>query len=246
MIIDSHAHIWQSFMNFRCPPVREIIGGMERAGIGLTVFSSLSALLNTDPHEDNLYLKRLVDGHRDRFRAMAVVTPYAGEAAVTELETCLRDYEFIGLKLHPWLQGYYGGADFLSPILEVCRDYSVPVLFHTGTPPYAQTFHIWVQAKRFPKLTFILGHMGLNYQWRDALEVGKICPNTIFDTSGISYTFAVRRLIDELGPERVIFGSDNPFLIPDVELNKVLRLGLPKRDLQLILGENATRILRLS
>jgi hypothetical protein len=245
MIVDAHAHIWESFMNFQCPPIEEILRLMDRSGIGMTLVSSLSGLLHTDPHEDNLYVRELVEGNHQRFRGVAVVTPYAGERAVFELETCLRDYRFVGLKLHPWIQGYYGGADFLAPILELCQDYSVPVLFHTGTPPYAQTFHIWVQAKRFPRVTFILGHMGLNYQWHDALEVGKTCSNTMFDTSGISYAFAVKRLIQELGSDRVLFGSDNPFLIPDVELNKLLHLELPERDLELILRENAVRIFHL-
>jgi hypothetical protein len=174
-----------------------------------------------------------------------VVTPYAGHKALEELELCLREYRFLGLKLHPWIQGYYGGADFLAPLLELCQSYAVPVIFHTGSPPYAQSFHVWVQARRFPKVTFILGHMGLNYQWRDALEVGKICPNTLFDTSGISYAFAIRRIIRELGPQRIVFGSDNPFLFPDIELQKVLHLGLTRMELEQVLQETARRVFRL-
>jgi hypothetical protein len=245
MIVDAHAHVWQSFMSFRCPPVEEIVAGMEAAGIEMTLISSLSGLLHTDPHDDNLYVRSLVEDNPARFRGVAVVTPYAGREALEELEICLRDYRFVGLKLHPWLQGYYGGADFLSPLLDLCRSYSVPVLFHTGTPPYAQAYHIWVQAMRFPKTTFILGHMGLNYQWRDALEVGRVCPNAFLDTSGISFTFAVKRAIRELGAERILFGSDNPFLFPDIELGKVQRLGLPSEQLDLILRDNAVRLFGL-
>lgn len=242
MIIDIHAHLWDSFMGFRCPPLSEILKGMDGAGIEAAVFSSLSGLLHTDPHEDNERLHALTRQHPGRLFGMAVVTPYAGRRAVEELELCLRDYRFAGLKLHPWLQGYCGGADFLAPLLELCQDYSVPVLFHTGTPPYAQAFHLWVQARRFPRVTFILGHMGLNYQWRDALEVGRLCPNTVFDSSGISYAFAVRRLIRELGPERVAFGSDNPFLFPDLELRKLYELGLSAPELDWVLSGTARRV----
>jgi len=242
MIIDIHAHVWESFMAFRCPPVEEILSGMDRAGIALALFSSLSGLLHTDPHEDNARLHSLAERYPDRVLGIAVVTPYAGRKAAEELELCLREYRFAGLKLHPWLQGYYGGADFLAPLLELCQSYSVPVIFHTGTPPYAQAFHVWVQARRFPRVTFILGHMGLNYQWRDALELGHLCPNTIFETSGISYTFAIRRLIRELGPERVAFGSDNPFLFADIELQKVLDLGLSGAELDWVLAGTARRI----
>jgi predicted TIM-barrel fold metal-dependent hydrolase len=242
VIIDVHAHLWEDFMGFHCPPVEQILQGMDRAGIALGLFSSLSGLLHTDPHEDNARLYSLVRKHPARMRGVAVVTPYAGRQALEELELCLRDYRFAGLKLHPWLQGYSGGADFLGPLLELCRSYAAPVLFHTGTPPYAQVFHVWVQARRFPQVTFVLGHMGLNYQWRDALELGRLCPNTVFDTSGISYTFAIRRLIRELGPGRVAFGSDNPFLLPDVELAKVLDLGLGGEELDQVLAGTARRV----
>jgi hypothetical protein len=232
-------------MSFKCPPIEEIINRMDKARIDITIFNSLSGLLKTDPHEDNLFLKSLIERNRDRFRGIAVVTPYAGEKALSELEFCLREYKFIGLKLHPWIQGYSGGADFLAPLFEICHDYSVPVLFHTGTPPYAQAFHIWIHAKRFPEVNFILGHMGLNYQWRDAIEVGKTCPNTFFDTSGISYTFAIKRLIKELGPDRVMFGSDNPFLYPDIELEKIFNLGLTEGEIDMILFGTASKVFNI-
>jgi predicted TIM-barrel fold metal-dependent hydrolase len=232
-------------MGFQCPPVEDIIAGMDRCQIDLAFLSSLSGLVRTDTHEDNLYVRDLIRQNPDRFRGLAVVTPYAGRSAAEELEICLRDHGFLGLKLHPWIQGYYGGADFLAPLIEVCQSHSAPVLFHTGTPPYAQAYHIWIQARKFPRVTFVLAHLGLNYQWRDAIEVGKICSNTLFDTSGISYTFAIKRAVDELGPERVLFGSDNPFLYPDTELQKIMTLGLDKKALQLMLCENARRVFRL-
>lgn len=232
-------------MGFRCPPVEDIIAGMDRCQIEVAILSSLSGLMHTETHKDNLYVRKLVHQNPNRFRGLAVVTPYAGRRAAEELETCLRDPGFVGLKLHPWIQGYYGGADFVAPLLEICQNHSAPVVFHTGTPPYAQAYHIWVQAQKFPQVTFILAHLGLNYQWRDAIEVGKMCSNTLFDTSGISYTFAIKRAIEELGPERVLFGSDNPFLFPETELQKVVTLGLNTKALKLVLCENARRIFGL-
>jgi uncharacterized protein len=246
MIIDTHAHVWESFMSFTCPSVEKIIQGMDSSGIDITVFSSLSGLINTDPAEDNLFVKKLIDTYPGRFRGECVVTPYAGDKALAEFEKCVTEYKFIGLKLHPWIQGYAGGADFLAPLLDLCGQYDVPVIFHTGTPPYAQAFHLWVQAKRFPKVRFIFGHSGLNYQWRDALETGKMCPNTYFDTSGISYMFAVKRIIKELGAHRVMFGSDNPFLFPETELEKVKNLGLHDRDMEMILWKTAKEVFRTS
>jgi uncharacterized protein len=244
MIVDPHVHYWDSFMDFKCPGIEEIIQGMRRAGIDQSYLNSLSGLLKTDAASDNRRIYEITQRYGELFRGVAVVDPYAGEAALLELERCLRDYRFVGLKLHPWLQGYYASADFLGPLLDLCRSYDVPVMFHTGSPPYAQVFETAYQARRHPQVRFIFSHMGLNYQWHDAIETGKLYPNTFFETCGISYAFAVTRIIKELGAERVMFGSDNPFLFPETEIMKIEELGLTAGELEHVFHKTAQAVFR--
>ncbi len=244
MIIDIHVHFWESFMSFKCPSIEEVIEGIKRTGIDISYLNSLSGLLKTNPSEDNKKIFKITSQYPQHFQGVAVVNPYAGEEAVLELEKCLKDYKFIGLKLHPWLQGYYASADFLDPILDLCRSYDVPVMFHTGTPPYAQVFEVACQAKKHPKVRFIFCHMGLNYQWHDALETGKQYKNSYFDTSGISYPFAVERIIEEVGAERVMFGTDNPFLFPEIELLKIEDLNLSVSEKEHIFYKTATLVFK--
>jgi hypothetical protein len=52
---------------------------------------------------------------------------------------------------------------------------------------------------------------------------------------------AVRRA----GPQKLLFGSDGPWLHPALELYKIRLLGLPARDEALILGGNVARLLGL-
>lgn len=242
MIIDTHAHVWESFMSFKCPSVEMIISGMDASNIQTTILSSLSAMIHTDSHKDNQYVAQLVEAYPGRFLGECVVSPYAGEAAVQEFEHCIREYKFIGLKLHPWVQGFSGASDIIDPLLDLCQQFNLPVVFHTGTPPYAQAYHLWVQARKFPKVRFIFGHSGLNYQWRDALHTGQLCKNTYFDTSGITYMFAVKRIIEELGAHRVMFGTDNPFLYPEDELSKILNLGLSDAQLEYLFRKSAEEV----
>jgi len=232
MLIDSHVHFWHTFMNMEGPTVDAIITGMRNTGIDVSYVNSLSGLINTDSSAGNREIFEITRAHPDLFRGLAVVTPYAGDAALEELEKCLRGYGFIGLKLHPWIQGYYANADFLDPIIDLCRSYDVPVQFHTGTPPYTQVFQVACLADRHPDVRFIFSHMGLNYQWRDCIDVGKRYPNAYFETCGISYVFAIEKVVRELGAHRVMFGTDNPFLFPQTELLKLddLHLSGEERD----------------
>jgi predicted TIM-barrel fold metal-dependent hydrolase len=244
MIIDVHVHFWDSFMDFVCPGIDEIMQGMERAGIEQSYLNSLSGLLQTNPFEHNRRIHEITQEYPEFFRGIAVVDPYAGDAALVELERCLKEYRFIGLKLHPWLQGYNASADFLGPILDLCRSYDVPVMFHTGSPPYAQVFEVAWQARRHPKVQFIFCHMGLNYQWRDAIETGKLYPNTYFETCGISYQFALKGLIKALGAGRVLFGSDNPFLFPETEILKIEELELSSDEMDQVLFRTARNVFK--
>ena len=53
----------------------------------------------------------------------------------------------------------------------------------------------------------------------------------------------VRRLVDALGPERVLYGSDAPFIDLRYGLGRVLGAGLRQPDLGLVLGGNARALL---
>jgi predicted TIM-barrel fold metal-dependent hydrolase len=52
----------------------------------------------------------------------------------------------------------------------------------------------------------------------------------------------LRCAVDELGAERILFGSDYPFWHPAVERTRVDSAGLDRVSSRLILGENAQRL----
>ena len=73
-------------------------------------------------------------------------------------------------------------------------------------------------------------------------------PNVYFDTAVAPLT-AIQHVLDNVGPERVIFASDVsgtklPFHnFPKVELQKLTKLSLDQASYRLILAENIERIL---
>ena len=51
--------------------------------------------------------------------------------------------------------------------------------------------------------------------------------------------------VDELGAERVLFGTDAPFCDPMVEIKKVLLAGLTEEQLEYVMYKNAVRLMGL-
>ncbi|GAA3342019.1 hypothetical protein GCM10020358_35510 [Amorphoplanes nipponensis] len=113
-----------------------------------------------------------------------------------------------GLKLHPAYDDYPADAAGLDPYLRVAADAGVPVTVHSGPGP-ADPDLIRRLAERFPELRFVLYHtyLGPPEGRRRAAKHARDLPNLYLETSWCS-SAETQRLIGEVGPDRVLFGSD--------------------------------------
>ncbi len=115
---------------------------------------------------------------------------------------------FIGIKLHPTVDDYRADAPDLDPYLEVAVEVGCPVACHSA-PGDADPDHIRRLAERFPTVPVILYHtyLGPHEGRRRASQYVREQPNLYLETSWCRW-HEVLRLVDEAGPERVLFGSD--------------------------------------
>ena len=146
-----------------------------------------------------------------------------------------------GLKIHPWMQGITlseGIQRRFEELFNQAAKLRMPVIFHSGTPPDTQCLQYTVLAEMFPDLNLIYGHMGLGYLWRDAIRSAKTHDNVYLETSGIQYPQAIREALDTVGADKVIFGSDLPYLHPAVEMKKISILRLPQDELEKVMASN--------
>lgn len=131
-----------------------------------------------------------------------------------------------------------------SGFLERIRELELPVLLEEE----------FEETKRFidghPELDIIIPHIGALNGGHDRMEAFYDNENVYFDTS-VAPTDAIKRCLEAVGPERIIFGSDvsgtaTPFYnFPKVELAKIRGLCLKREDLEQILSGNIERILSL-
>ena len=133
-----------------------------------------------------------------------------------------------GIKLHP--NGQFMAPD--SPrcvhLCGRCGAADLPVLFHcgpVGIEPKAarqrsQVARYEQTVAENPDTTFILGHSGA-LQFEEALGFAERYTNTYFELSSLGLS-AVRRVIESVPIERVLYGTDWPFYHQALTLARVL------------------------
>jgi predicted TIM-barrel fold metal-dependent hydrolase len=116
--------------------------------------------------------------------------------------------DFVGLKLHPTVDDYPADDPRLDPYLELAEAAGVPVCCHTA-PGTADPDHVRRLAERFPRVPILLYHTYLGPdegRTRAARHVVEQ-PNLYLETSWCRSSI-VLDMIAEVGPDRVLFGSD--------------------------------------
>lgn len=258
MIIDSHVHLITNVTGYyaykksagafdsQIWDADRIVRLMDEVGYDRCFLLTLSGLYGfNDWRLANDEVAAAVRRYPDRLIGFCTNWPNQDpEGAVQELLRCL-DLGLTGVKYHPWLQSFPANSAYLYPTLEVTSKHHLPVLFHTGTPPYSQPFQVMEQARRFPETPFIIGHFG-KLLFLDAVRSAELYPNIYLETSGAQVAdlaFAVQRM----PAERILFGTDLPVGgAPAGKWNLAKLNSAPLSDEQrrLILGENAVRLMQ--
>ena len=186
------------------------------------------------------------------------VTVLPGEKGAAHLRELVEDHGAKGVKLHGAIQGYYMADPRLGPIYRVCEELALPIIGHSGPDQggrgFAEPRAFGELLKAHPDLRVVLAHLG-GGAWHQTREIAETYPNAYFDCCEIiEWTSAenapsdteLARLIQEIGPERVMMGSDFPWYDLDHTIDRVLELPLLSDEEKAgILGINAVTILGL-
>ncbi len=221
----------------------------------------------------NADLAAIVTRHPDRFVAFAswdlelpVGSPprespkglEALERGFTE-HGCLGAGEFGLHRFEPTApeQAYLGYV----PTLELCRKHKKPVMFHTSydggkmLSGYKNPIMLEPLAFEFPDVPILACHMGkydLTF-FEYAMMLARKCPNVYLTTSNAKQEF-IERAVEEIGAERLIFGSDwsmqhgmlgerQGFDVYEKNLDAVRKARLDEAEKALILGGNLAALL---
>ena len=147
---------------------------------------------------------------------------------------------FAGLKLAPTVHGVPLDDPRTRELVDVAAEFGHNVYAHCLPRPGSTVADLVRLARRYPSLTFALGHTGVGDMDLYGIDLVAPVPNVVVETScGLTATvpWALRRL----GRERVLFGSEYPMQSPRVELVKLQAAGLSEEDWRSVAWANVWR-----
>lgn len=134
----------------------------------------------------------------------------------------------------------------------VCRfmeEHDIPVLWHCWYKTFCKyefesdPSDIAFFAKKYPKLRILMAH--LTGCGRRGVQEIKDCPNVSIDTSGSQpFDGYLEYALTELGPDRILYGSDYPCRDIPAQLGRIQSLELSSKDREKILSANALKFYR--
>lgn len=193
-----------------------------------------------NPVPDNPYVLQSCNANRGTLTGFVCVDPHS-EGALKTLEQGLRD-GMKGLKLSPMSHQFSFASKAVQDIAALCGNLGFPVYSHVLFSPGASTSKFIALAKQFPKVNFILGHMGFGPADTEGQEAARTLNNFFLETSTGNFLH-IKESVKKAGAGKIIFGSEFPLSHPKAEMEKILLLKLPGSDTDKILGGNIQALL---
>lgn len=218
----------------------------------------------------NDHLASVVRQYPGRFFGFAHHDPFEPNAAA-ELERAVLELGLSGYKVIAPLLTRPINDPAAYPVWEVAQRLGIPVLIHFGIlggggaiagAANCNPLLLEEVAHGFPTVPFVIPHFGAGYM-RELLLLSWSCRNVYVDTSGslqwtrwmpveLSLTDVLRRFLETIGPERIIFGTDSSVLprgfirLYYEEMQRACwTLNLDEEEEDMIFYRNAARLLKV-
>ena len=269
MVIDSHVHI-AGPPNDETQLSRLNIDGTKTRWSGTRKDASLENLLNT--LEKNNIEQAVIMGlegiisnkHLGQItkttkilQGFAWITDPKKPQSILELEKAVKEYNLVGLKLHPSLHSFTPSDPAIFPLIEKTVELHVPTLIHAYPWPPGFYFnnlpyHIDILKKNVPEAVIIIGHMGhLNYN--DMLVIARqkdvyaetSCGLTLMtELNGVDFT---SKFVRRVGVDSLVYGSDwfGPNGEMERQLELIMKLDLTRNEKEKMLGGNISKLLKI-
>jgi predicted TIM-barrel fold metal-dependent hydrolase len=250
----------------------KVVAKMDAAGVDKScIFCVDYAAITGEPgveiEEQNRMVAEAAKRFPDRLIPFFSIDPRR-DGALEMFKRGVEDWGMKGLKFHP-TAGFYPYQEECYPLYGACLEYGMPVVVHTGSQPapmkfrFARPIYLDDVAADFPELKIIAAHVG-HAMWEEAVLLAGIKTNIYFDFSGWQIAFnehpgdfyrMLRRVIDDVGPWRVFFGTDGPYLdilcpidkwmkaVTEPDLSSAPEVSFTKEETDIIMGNSFARLL---
>ena len=248
-VIDCHAHLTHHSQASWSEEDRKIVNTADKLGIHQLCCSTLTPRRPATPEgfrDCNKWVAEAMARFPGRVRGYCYVNPGYVRHALDEIQRCVEDRGFVGIKLY---NEYRADEPVLFPIVELAIKLKVPILQHAGHPHYvlegqprlSDSGHIAELSRRYPEALLICAHVCGGGDWEWTIKALRNTLGVFLDTSGTVVDEGVIEMAARtLGADRLLFGCDN---VMAQGVGKLRAADLPDADKQKILGGNMAKIL---
>ena len=257
-LIDAHAHFYHADAgraDWDAVNAARFRAG-DRIGITYHVASVIGSYGFTSPTyfpspadvtRGNDAMLEICEAEPDRVRMYATVNPNYTDHALAEIRRCVARGA-IGVKL---LASRRADDPLLDPVASLAGELGLPVLHHIWqhrrrewpSQEISDGADLARLARRHPRTTFVLAHIGGGGDYMHTFPAVVDCPNILPDLSGSGVD---RGMLDAavaaLGADRLLWGCDLTMCTGLAKLRALDQLGLTRDELSAIRWRNAARI----
>ena len=241
-VVDCHTHIgYFDRARVLLSDYTDLLHEMDRTGVEKACISSFLSI-GPDEEAGNDLVAQAVERYPDRFVGYAVVNPNRAEKSASELARCFDGLGCKAIKLHPAFHQYPINGPGYKKTLEFAAQRQCAILSHDwGSPEILERL-----SSNYQSIKFIVAHTGF-WDGRREFAYAEVTTrhSNVFVELAYSniYYGVLDRLVEQLGADKVLFGSDCVLHDMAYQLGRVIYSQLSDEEQRLILGENMLRLL---
>jgi len=231
-IIDAHAYLGRWPTPVAALDADELELLMKQFGITRCCVASSAAVMG-DLAAGNRAVAEAIEG-RPALLGYCVINPNFLDLSTEEATRCLRQPNFVGVKIHAAYDRQPFDSLATRELLKRLMRYDRPILLEPETIEDLEA--VQRVAAEYPTEKFVIVGM-MRDAWQEAVQLAAGRTNVVFLCGGAhAERDAVKHASEAIGPHRVIFGSGAPLAHPVYALGMVrdadLSAGLKDRILQ--------------
>ena len=252
-IIDAHMHLGKLDNTFfHNHSDHKVIELQSKYNIKINLCSHIVGFI--DVKRQIKEIKKISKKYGNLIYWYLVYNPNNPVESIDVIEKNRDDIYFAGIKIHPvWHKKMINDKNYL-PLWEYATDRNIIILSHTWSPYtdnpkqfYANPLLFREVLKKFKDIKIIMGHGGGKSDFYSyVIELLEEYKNLFVEYSGDTlYPKIFRKVIDRIGIDRILFGTDMPLIDIRYHIINILKADISDRERKDIFYNNAIKLFNL-
>jgi predicted TIM-barrel fold metal-dependent hydrolase len=206
-VIDAHTHLGVERLWNHDMKLAELLAYMEKYNIDTSIVQPQAGA--KDVVADHKMIADAVAANPGKLYGMADFNPVEFEEDYFKLNKwAIDELGFIGIKLHTHGHSVASNSKHGEKAFKAAQENKVPLMIHTGKGvPAALPSLAIPMAMKYKDVPVVLAHAGTAMYAAEAIVAAQVCENIFLETSWIPST-DLRRMLNAVGPEKLMFGTD--------------------------------------